>query len=66
MEVPPATLFQGPHELFPFTLFGAGLDDFEFGAEAGVDIMVVFDVVADVENAELGGHFGGFSWIIFS
>ena len=50
-------LFQGELEFLALALCGCGLDQFEFRCEALVDIMVVFDVVADVEDAGFGRHF---------
>lgn len=57
IEIAPAALFQGALELLALALCGCGLDQLEFRGEALVDIMVVFDVVADVEDAGFGCHF---------
>lgn len=56
IEVAPATLFQGTDEFIALALGGGRLDEFKFRREALVDVVVVFDVIADVEDAEFG-HF---------
>lgn len=56
IEVTPATLFQSTDEFIALALGGGGLDEFEFRREALVDVVVVFDVVADMKDAEFG-HF---------
>ena len=57
IKIAPAALLQSALELFSLPLCSCGLDQLEFRGEALVDIMVVFDVVADVEDTGFGCHF---------
>jgi hypothetical protein len=57
VKVAPSTFFQGAHEFAPFALCRRGLDDFEFRGETLVNIVVVLDVIAYMENSIFGRHF---------
>ena len=57
---------EGLFEGIAFALGGGRSDEVEFGGEAGVDVVVVFDGVADVEDFGVGhggGVFGGWEGI---
>ena len=57
IEIAPAAFLQSALELLALALCSCGLDQFEFRCKTLVDIMVVFDIVADVEDAGFGCHF---------
>lgn len=55
VEGAPAVFFQGGDEGGAVSFFQGRLDDCEFLREGGVEIRVIFNGIADVEDCELHG-----------